>query len=89
MKSSIELQKVYKQLARKPWFLVLSWGEVRTLRTAIEGAYPTIQSDIKTTNKERITRAAITLVWIVVLTFLCGLVAIAALIVILAGGIAL
>ena len=89
MKSTIELQKIYTQLARSHWFLVLSRSEITVLKGEIERAYPQIQRDIKVTSQERLKRVLISIAWIIGIMFVLGVLAIVLRIVILVGGIAL
>jgi len=89
MKSSIELQKIYKQLGPGKLFVVLSRAEIRTLRGAIDRAYPNIATETKLTAQEHVKRVLFGVLWVIVLLFVVSVVSLAALIVLLLGGVSL
>ena len=89
MKSSVELQKVFKQLGPGKLFVILSRGEIRTLRNELQRAYPAIATETKLTTQEQVKRVLFGVLWVVVILFVASVVSVAVLIVILLGGVSL
>ena len=89
MKSSIDLQKIFKQLGKGKLFVVLSRGEIRTLRSELQRAYPAIATETKKTAQEHVKRVLFRVLWVVVILFVASVVSVAVLIVLLLGGVSL